>query len=179
MKRLIVLLIFLSCYTTTFARGNDPDSARVLLNSALETARTSDKQVLVMFRASWCSWCKRLEKTFESSEIHKIIDDHFVVVRLNVLERGEKVQSLENPGAREVMRNFGGETSGLPFLAFLGTKGVMLANSNVMPDKQNIGYPGSKEEITAFVSLLKKAAPRMTADQQAAISAYLTRNAPQ
>jgi hypothetical protein len=53
----------------------------------------------------------------------------------------------------------------------------MIANSNVMPKKQNIGYPSSKEQIAAFIALLKKTAQRMTDKQATVISNYLKKNA--
>jgi hypothetical protein len=54
----------------------------------------------------------------------------------------------------------------------------MIANSNVMPKKQNIGYPGSQEEIAAFVKLLQKTAPHMTSKQRDVILNYFKRHAP-
>jgi thioredoxin-related protein len=178
MKKSIALLVIISCFAADPARGSAPESARTLVNAAVAGAHESGKAVLIVFRASWCGWCKRLENALESSGIRKIIDEHFVVVKLNVFERGDKVQTIENPGARTIVAEYGGEKSGLPFLVFLDAKGSMIANSNVMPDNQNIGYPGSEEEIAAFLKLLKKAAPQMSGAQEAAISDYLTRNAP-
>lgn len=175
MKKSIVLCI---CLATNFAWGTTPDSAQTLVKNAVAKAQGSQKHVLVVFRATWCKWCTRLEKAFENPEINKIIDDHFVVATLNVFERGDKVQTYENPGAREIITNFGNKDSGLPFLAFLDAKGTLIANSNVMPGKQNIGYPGSKEEIAAFLKVLKKTAPRMTNAQRTTISNYLNQNAP-
>jgi hypothetical protein len=85
---------------------------------------------------------------------------------------------LENPGGNEMMRQFGGENSGLPFIVFLNAKAKKVANSNVMPENQNIGYPGSKEEIAAFTKLLKKNAARITKKQLALVTKYLESNAP-
>jgi hypothetical protein len=119
-----------------------------------------------------------LDTTLESTSVKKIIEKHYVVTRLDVLERGDKKQTHENPGGTEILNKFGGENSGLPFLAFLNADGKMIANSNVMPGDQNIGYPGAKEEISAFIKLLKKTARRMTGKQTAIISDYLIKNAP-
>ncbi len=175
MMKSIVLCI---CLATSFAQGAAPDPAQILVNNAVAKAQGSDKHVLIIFRATWCKWCVRLEKAFENPQIGKIIDEHFVVATLNVFERGDKVQTFENPGAREIIARYGNKDSGLPFLAFLDAKGTLIANSNVMPAQQNIGYPGSKDEIVAFIRLLKKAAPRMTKAQQSVISSYFKQNAP-
>jgi hypothetical protein len=61
---------------------------------------------------------------------------------------------------------------------FLNGKGKMIANSNVMPEDQNIGYPGTDEEISAFIRLLKKTAPHISGKQLTAVSKHLKINAP-
>jgi hypothetical protein len=76
------------------------------------------------------------------------------------------------------MSQFGGNNAGLPFIVFLNGKGKMIANSNVMPKEQNVGYPGSKEEIAAFVKLLQKTAPHMTSKQRDVIQNYFDLHAP-
>jgi hypothetical protein len=48
-----------------------------------------------------------------------------------------------------------------------------------MPNNQNIGYPGSKEEVAAFIKLLKQTALYMTDKQREVISEYLEKNEPQ
>jgi hypothetical protein len=113
-----------------------------------------------------------------STELQAIIDERFIVTHIDVLERKEKIVLLENPGGNALLKTWGGENSGIPFLVFLDTTGTKLADSNVMPDHQNIGYPGSKEEITAFVSLLKNAAPQITPEQITRIKEYFVQHAP-
>ena len=48
-----------------------------------------------------------------------------------------------------------------------------------MPKEQNIGYPGSTEEIAAFMELIHKTAPRWPQADQEKLKAYLIANAPQ
>jgi hypothetical protein len=110
-------------------------------------------------------------------EFKKMFDDNYLLVKLDVLENGSK-KSLENPGGAEVMKDLGGEKSGLPYYAFLDAKGKKLADSNVMPNEQNIGYPGSPEEIQAFMDLIHKTAPRWSDSDRDKLKAYLIANAP-
>jgi thioredoxin-related protein len=154
-----------------------PDSAQAIIDKAIYQAAASHKAVLVMFHASWCSWCKRLDTAFMSMELQAIINEHFVLTHIDVMERKEKVALLENPGGGTLLKTWGGENSGIPFLVFVDTTGKKLADSNVL-DHQNIGYPGSKEEIAAFISLLKNNAPRMTPAQLAQIAKYFVQHAP-
>jgi thioredoxin-related protein len=172
-----VLLLLVS--VSVLGQTGKPDSAQNILKAAVAEARSSNKSVFLMFHATWCKWCKRLDAALESPEIKPIIDKNYVIARLDVQERGEKIQTHENPGGKEILANFGGTQSGLPFIVFLNKKGKMIANSNVMPENQNIGYPGSKEEIAAFIKLLKLSAPHMTDEQRTVISEYLEKNAPQ
>lgn len=107
-----------------------------------------------------------------------MFDKNYVIVELDVLETGEKKAKFENPGGVEAMKDLGGEHSGLPFYAYLDAKGAKLADANVMPKGTNIGYPGSPEEISAFMALIKKTAPRWSQGDQDKLREYFVANAP-
>lgn len=177
-KAFLAMFCLLVFSALTLAQDTKPQEAEKILNESLKEAIASNKTVMVIFHASWCGWCKRLEKAFESAELKKILEDNFVYARLDVLERGEKIAALENPGGKEIMKNLGGEKSGLPFLAFLNSEGKLASNSNVMPENQNIGYPGAPEEITAFVKMLKENSKHLTDADVAVLVDYFTKNAP-
>ena len=154
-----------------------PPPARELLTAALKTAQAENKTVFVHFGASWCGWCKRLDKFLASPEVGKLMTDHYVLLNLTVQESPEK-KALENPGAQEVMTERGGEQAGLPFYFFLNQDGKKLADSLVMPKGGNIGHPANAEEIKAFIGLLEKTAPRMTSEERLKIAEYLTKTLP-
>jgi len=155
-----------------------PDSAQTILKAAVIKAQSSKLNVLLIFHATWCGWCKRLERAINDTAVKPLIDENYIVTMLDVKERGDKIQIYENPGGQNIMSEFGGNNAGLPFIVFLNGKGTMIANSNVMPKNQNIGYPGSKEEISAFVKLLQKTAPHMTSKECEVIQNYFELHAP-
>src|SRR5258706_16041878 len=100
------------------------------------------------------------------------------MVKLDVMESGDKKNTLENPGGAQIMTDLGGEKAGLPFYAIVDENGKKLADANAMPGNQNIGYPATPEEITAFEGILKKGAPKMKAADRNGLIAYLKKVAP-
>jgi thioredoxin-related protein len=181
MRKIFSLLTLLLLLLTSTAPGktDKPDSAQNIMRTAVSEARSSKKNVFLIFHASWCKWCKRLDTVLANPEIKPVIDKNYIIARIDVQERREKIQIYENPGGNEILTKFGGAESGLPFIVFLNKKGNMIANTNVMPKNQNIGYPGAREEIAAFIKLLKQTAPRMTDKERNKISQHFKRNAPQ
>ena len=110
----LVIIMILSV-VAGFALINKRDSAENILNNSLKKAKETNKPVLVVFHASWCIWCRHLEDALNSNELKKIIDDHFVITYIDVLEQKEKKEELENPGGEKIMNDLGGKDAGLPF----------------------------------------------------------------
>lgn len=155
-----------------------PEPAKALIEKAVKASDASGKTICVIFHASWCGWCKRLESALDAPEVKPLMEKHFITVRLDVLEQPAKKQSLENPGADTLLKDLGGDKSGLPFYAFLDAKEKKLADSNVMQGNSNIGYPGTAEEIAGFVKVLRTAAPKMTDAEADTITGYFKAHAP-
>ena len=144
--------------------------AKQVLDAALATAKSSNKNVFVHFSASWCGWCHKLEAFLKTDE-GAMLQKYAVDVQLVVQESGAK-KILENPGGAELMKGWGG-TSGIPFFVFLDVSGKVLSDSNNMPDKSNIGYPANAKEVTAFDDVVVRGVPKMPADVRAKIMAYI------
>ena len=137
-----------------FQLGAAQEKADVVLNKAFKEAKAGKKNVLLVFHASWCKWCKMMEKNMDLPEAKPIFDKRFVTAYLDVQERGDK-KSLENPGGQELMNKYKGENAGLPIWLVLNPKGEVLADS--FDDKgQNLGSPATPEEVTAFIAKLGK-----------------------
>ena len=143
-----------------------PPSADEILSAARKTAAAEHKNVFVHFSASWCGWCHKLE-AFLTTPAGKLLTNHAVDVILIVQETGDKT-SLNNPGATELMKRWGG-TGGIPFYVFLDAEGTVLADANGLPNHANIGYPANAQEYEAFDQVLIKGLPKLSAADRATI----------
>jgi thiol-disulfide isomerase/thioredoxin len=156
------------------APSDPPAPASQVIDAAVKRAAAETKTVWVDFGASWCGWCRKLEAFLAAPEVKPIIDKHYVLVNLTVMESKDK-KALENPGGSEVMESLGGKGAGLPFYAYLDGSGQRLANSMAMAGGGNIGFPANQEELDAFMSLFDKTAPRLSADERGQLVAYLNK----
>jgi thioredoxin-related protein len=170
----VAMVLALVLSLSMAAQTKPPASAQEVLSSATQAAKAEQKNVLIHFGASWCTWCKRLDAMLESAEVGKLFHDNYVIEHLTIQESKEKVQ-LENPGAQEMVDSAGGKGEGVPVYIFFDSKGNRLATSMALPGGKNIGHPATPEEIKAFDGLLEKTAPRMTAAQRQQITDYLSK----
>ncbi|TCZ74433.1 thioredoxin family protein [Flaviaesturariibacter aridisoli] len=129
-------------------------SADLLVGEARKQALKEHKNVLVLFHASWCGWCKKMEKALDEPALKPLFDKSFVTVWLTVDETPER-RLDENPGAKELLGKYGGSDLGIPYFIVFDPKGNRLSDSQREPG-QNIGCPAEPEEVAYFVEVLKK-----------------------
>ena len=161
MKSIFLLpaLLFFSI-TSAFAQ-KAPSSAEEIMKEAFNSAKKQNKKVLVMFHASWCGWCHKMDTSLNDATVKKFFDDNFVIRHLVVFESKGK-ENLENPGALEILTKYEGEDQGIPFWLIFDKDENFLADSrmketiNGVEKLQNTGCPASKEEVDYFIGVLKK-----------------------
>lgn len=147
----ILFAAFLLCFSLT---AFSQEKADVIIEKAQKQAKAENKNVLVFFHASWCGWCKKMEKKMSSDNTKELFDKNYVLASLDVQERGDK-KRLQNLGGEEIMAKYGGEKAGLPFFVFITPEGKVLENS-FTENKENLGCPSTEEEVKIFVEKLKK-----------------------
>lgn len=133
--------------------------AELTVKNAVAKAANTQKNVFIIFHASWCGWCHKLDNSMNDERLKSLFDDNYVVIHLTVDEARDK-KELENPGAAELRKKYNGEQQGLPYWFILDGKGNFLADSRyktaTTPDATNVGCPASNEEVNYFVGVLRK-----------------------
>jgi hypothetical protein len=171
MTKRIVLIAMLLASTACAA-----ETAAALMAAATAEASSAHKNVLVVFHASWCGWCRKFDAMLADRKVGPLLARHFVVAKIDVLEHEEKA-ALNTPGGEEVMAAVGGKGQGLPFLAIVDSAARPIVNSIRQPENKNIGYPGEPEEIAWFMTMLKRSVPGLEPAEAAAVENWLRRQA--
>ena len=76
--------------------------ANAVLKKAVVDAGNENKKVLLIFHASWCGWCHKMDSSLNDLSCKKFFDENFVITHITVLESKGK-ENLENPGGLEMM----------------------------------------------------------------------------
>jgi thioredoxin-related protein len=164
MKKFLLVSLFLVALLNGQAQPSPtpaPESADAILSAALQEAARDHKNVFIIFHASWCGWCHRMDTAMNDPLCKKFFQDNFVIRHLVVLESKDKVQ-LENPGAEAMRLKYHGKDQGIPFWLIFDKDGKLLADSKIRkagqgPEEgQNSGCPAAEQEVAYFIDVLKQ-----------------------
>lgn len=164
MRRLMIMQSLVLIAAISWAQ--QPIAADSVLKEASQVAAKENKNVFIIFHASWCGWCHRMDSIMNNQAVKKFFDDHYVVRHLVVFETGQH-KDLENPGAVELLKKYNAEKQGIPFWLIYDPRGNLLADSQSKPG-ENTGCPATREEVDHFLKVLKKTSP-LNKDQLAVI----------
>src|ERR1044071_8091350 len=105
---------------------------------AFEKARAEDKPILLSIGYSACHWCHVMaHESFESEEIARVMNEHFVNVKVDREERPDLDQIYMN--AVQMMTGQGG----WPMTVFLTPVDVPFFGGTVFPPEDLYNMPGS------------------------------------
>ena len=152
---LILSSLLISSFSVTAQEKAKP--AKEILDTAYRQAAEQHKNVLVIFHASWCGWCKKMDTSINNPKCKKIFNDNYVIVHLTVHENGDKKEN-ENPGADDILKKYNAFEEGIPFWLIYDKNGNLLADSfmeSVDGKKSNIGCPANNKEVVEFIKILQ------------------------
>ncbi len=168
MKQLLLSFVLITVLLSVKAQQSPASASNILKEASVQAAK-ENKNVFIMFHASWCGWCHRMDKSMNDAAVKKFFDDNYVIRHLVVDEAKDK-KNLENPGATEIRAKYNGDGQGIPFWLVFDKDGKLLADSKMRkedegPEKgDNSGCPASEKEVAYFINVLKKTSS-LDADQ--------------
>lgn len=155
----VLLLLLFS--KTVLAQSNLP-SANELLHTTYQKAAAQDKNVFIIFHASWCGWCHKMDTAMNDPDIRSYFEDNYVITHLTVFEFDKK-KYADTPGAMELLKQYKAETLGIPFWLIMDKEGKWLADSRIKPEGagpetngENTGCPANEKEVNYFISVIRK-----------------------
>jgi len=163
LKQKLLLSVFILVNAVSSNAQLATPSAEEIMKEAFSTAVKENKKVFIMFHASWCGWCHKMDASLNDPVCKKYFDDNFVIRHLVVYESKGK-ENLENSGALDMLTKYNGADQGIPFWLVFDKNENFLADSRMPPPSatpeakaQNTGCPANKEEVDYFIEVLKKA----------------------
>jgi len=132
---------------------SDPRKTSEILEEAYALAEKENKNVMIVFTASWCKWCKRMIQNMNDYKCDELFKNNYVI-RTLVVKESKRNKHLENPGANELLVKYRAEKSGIPYFLIFNAKGKLLAKSE-NDEGINLGCPASKKEVSKFKEILK------------------------
>ncbi|MBK6938394.1 MAG: thioredoxin family protein [Chitinophagaceae bacterium] len=171
MIRKAAAILFVLFFSLKLTAQHTPVTAAVILQEAGTLAANEKKNVFVIFTASWCIWCKKMDKSMNDPLCKNYFNDNYIIRHLVVDESPDK-KHLENAGADSLRKVYHGDGQGIPFWLIFDKDGKLLADSN-MPgvmagEAMNTGCPASEKEVNYFIKRLAETS-RFTPEQLALI----------
>lgn len=141
--------------------AQDVKPAQEVVNQAVKQAAAENKKVFLLFHASWCGWCHKMDTSMQDPAVRELFERNFVITHL-VVHESAKNKPLENPGAEAMKEAWHGKDQGIPFWVILDQSGQLITDSKIRkpgegPESgENCGCPAAEEEVDFFLTVLRK-----------------------
>ena len=156
----LLAIFFIAIASVTNAQTKIP-SADDVLKEAVTKATAENKNIFIIFHASWCGWCHKMEAAINDQSTKEYFEKNYIIRYLTVYESAGK-ENLENPGAEDLLVKYKGNGQGIPYWLVFDNNGNLLADSKIRPDGggleagENTGCPAAAQEVANFINILKR-----------------------
>ena len=124
--------------------------------AAFARAKSEDKPILLDIGAVWCHWCHVIDReSYENVEIAKIINEHFVPVKVDRDERPD-VDSRYQSAISAVSGQ-----GGWPLTGFLLPDGKPFFGGTYFPPEDQMGRPGFRRILLAVADSYRNRRPEL------------------
>ena len=125
-----------------------PDQAKTDLTTALQTAASTHRRVILDFGGNWCPDCHVLDSYFHDAVNRPLLEANYVLVHVNI---GHRDQNLDIAERYQIPL-----AKGVPALAVLDTDGKLLYSQKTGEFEAMRGMQSSA--VTGFLTEWKPAA---------------------
>lgn len=175
-----VVSAFLFHVETSFGQHGQPPASEIM-QEAMQTAARENKNVFIIFHASWCGWCHKMDSAINDKSCKDFFYKSYIIRHLVVDESRDK-KNLENPGADELRTKYHGDDQGIPFWLIFDKDGNLLADSQMRlkgasfdTKGENIACPATEKEVNYFIEVLKKTS-QISEQEQTAVQKRFRQN---
>jgi len=113
-------------------------------DAAFSRAKSDDKPILLDIGAVWCHWCHVIDReSYENNEIAKIINEHFIPVKVDRDERPDVDSRYQS-----AISAISGQ-GGWPLTGFLLPDGKPFFGGTYFPPDDQMGRPGFRRVLLA------------------------------
>jgi len=125
-------------------------------DSAFARAKSEDKPILLDIGAVWCHWCHVIDReSYENVEIAKIINEHFVAVKVDRDERPDVDSRYQS-----AISAISGQ-GGWPLTGFLLPDGKPFFGGTYFPPEDHMGRPGFRRVLLAVADSYRNRRPEL------------------
>jgi len=123
-------------------------------DEAFARAKAEDKPILLDIGAVWCHWCHVIDReSYENSAISKIINEHFVAIKVDRDERPDVDSRYQS-----AISAISGQ-GGWPLTGFLLPDGKPFFGGTYFPPEDQMGRPGFRRVLLAVADSFKNKRP--------------------